>query len=220
MAGAGEAGPRSGRRRLLGAYLASVMLHIVTCAAVLWSVQLSLWRDPRTEDETLTVSPSPIRVERRIVPRPRRPPSIARGTELSLPLSWAKQDYGNKAATDVTVWLDWTKQTANFVPRVMLWQMQAEETYMRRPSLRDAVQDVLVSLRAQGVKLDASNAQRVCGGEQVGWFFSYLKPNGDPPLRVEETLFATGETIYRATYVRAADQPEDTKARQALNTLC
>jgi hypothetical protein len=118
------------------------------------------------------------------------------------------------------VWLDWTKQSANFVPRVMLWQMQAVEPYMRRPSLQDAVQNVLSSLRAGNAKVYTSKAQRVCGGERPGWFFSYLKPSGDPPLYVEETLFAASETIYRATYVRPADQPEDTKAREALNTLC
>jgi hypothetical protein len=237
---------RSDRGRLLWSLLASAMLHIVTLAAVTWSAHLSFLRNVQTEDATLMVSSSPIRIERRTVPQPQSQarPNIARVSQpkpqplkpqrqpqrmvsapsqkasLSLPPDWAKQDYGNKAATDVKVWLDWTKQSATFVPRVMLWQMQAVEPYMRQPSLQDAVQDVLISLRAGDAKLYSSKAQRVCGGERPGWFFSYLKPSGDPPLHVEETLFAAGETIYRATYVRPADQPEDTKAREALNTLC
>jgi hypothetical protein len=143
------------------------------------------------------------------------------GASVVLPPDWAMQDYGNKAATDVKVYLDWTKQSPNFVPRVMLWQMQAAEEYMRRPSLQDAVQGVVTSLRARATKIDISKAQRVCGGTRPGWFLSYLDTSSDPPpLRVEETLLAVGETVYRATYVRPADQPEDPKARAALNTLC
>jgi hypothetical protein len=240
----GEAYRRSDRGRLVWSFAASVILHSLTLAAVTSFAHVSLSRDAETEDERVMVSPSSIRVERRTVPRPQRRPNIARvprpkpqpppsqwraqgtvsapsqGGSISLPPDWAMQDYGNKAATDVKVWLDWTKQSANFVPRVMLWQMQAADPYMRRPSLQDSVQDVVTSLRARGTKIDASKAQRVCGGERPGWFFSYLDTSGDPPLRVEETLIAVGETVYRATYLRPADQPEDPKAREALNTLC
>jgi hypothetical protein len=212
---------RSDRGRLLCSLFASAIIHIFTLAAVPWFAHRSFPRNVQAEDATIMVSSSPVRIERRTVRFARRMVSMRpQKASLSLPPLWAKQDYGNKAATDVEVWLDWTKQSANFVPRVMLWQMQAVEPYMRQPSLQDAVHDVLTSLRAGDAKVHTSKAQRVCGGERPGWFFSYLKPSGDPPLRVEETLFAVGETIYRATYVRPADQPEDTKAREALNTLC
>lgn len=240
----GEAYRRGDRGRLLWSFLASVILHGLTLAAIARSANVSLQRNVETEDERLMVSPSSIRIERRTVPRPQRRPNIARiarpkpqppppqwqvqgtlsapsqGASILLPTDWAMQDYGNKAATDVKVWLDWTKQSRNFVPRVMVWQMQAADPYMRRPSLQDAVQDVVTSLRARGTKIDASKAQRLCGGARPGWFFSYLDTSGDPPLRVEETLIAVGETVYRATYLRPANQPEDPKAREALNTLC
>jgi hypothetical protein len=139
---------------------------------------------------------------------------------LALPPGWAKQDFGNKAATDTTVWLQWTKQRGAFVPRVFLWQRKADPLYMRRPTLQDAVQDVLTTLRAHDAKLYTSKAQRLCGGERPGWFFSYVKPDDDPPAHFDETLFFAGDTIYRATYIRPADQPEDTTTREALNTLC
>jgi hypothetical protein len=139
---------------------------------------------------------------------------------LSLPPGWEKQDYGNKAATDTTLWLDWTKQSGPLVPRVFLWQRKAVAGYMRRPSLQDAVQDVLASLRSANAKVYASKAQRVCSGKRQGWFFSYVKPWDDPPAHFDETLFMAGDTIYRATYIRADDQPEDTKTREGLNTLC
>ena len=245
---------RSDRGRLLWSLLASVILHIFTWAAVTWSGHLSFLRNIQTEEprETLMVSSSSIRIERRTVPQPQRRPNVARVPQpkpqppkpppqpqrmvsappqtaslsppqpaaLSLPPSWAKQDFGNKAATDTTLWLDWTKQSGTFVPRVFLWQTKAVGGYMRGASLQDAVQDVLASLRAADAKVHTSKAQRVCSGKRPGWFFSYVKAWDDPPLHFDETLFMAGDTIYRATYIRPADQPEDTKAREALNTLC
>jgi hypothetical protein len=240
----GKAYWRSDRRRLLSSFLAAVILHSFAFGALAWFAHRSLVRNVETEDERLMVTPSSIRIERRIAARPQRRPDIARvprpqprplepapqaqdpvsapsqGASISLSPDWAKQDYGNMAATDVKIYLDWTKQSANFVPRVMLWQMQAADPYMRRPSLQDAIQAVSSSVRARGTKIDVSKAQRVCDGERPGWFFSYLDTTEDPALRVEETLFAAGDTVYRATYLRPADQPEDPKARAALNTLC
>jgi hypothetical protein len=98
--------------------------------------------------------------------------------------------------------------------------MKAIAGYMRGPSLQDAVQDVLASLRARDAKVYISKAQRVCSGRRPGWFFSYVKPSEDRPLHYDETLFMAGDTIYRATYIRRDDQPEDTKTREGLNTLC
>jgi hypothetical protein len=240
------------RGRLFWSLLASAILHIFTWAALMWSGHLSFLRNVQTGQprETIMVSLSPIRIERRAVPQPQRRPKIVRaphpkpprrsrqpqhmvsappqGAPLSppqpaalfLPPSWAKQDFGNKAATDTTLWLDWTKQSGSFVPRVFLWQMKAVPGYMRGPSLQDAVQDVLASLRARDAKVYISKPQRVCSGKRLGWFFSYVKPSDDRPLHYDETLFMAGDTIYRATYIRRDDQPEDTKTREGLNSLC
>jgi hypothetical protein len=179
------------------------------------------WR--RTSVATVAPTMRPTKPQRRIDSSPLRilsglsPPQPA---ALALPPGWAKQDFGNKAATDTAVWLQWTKQRGAFVPRVFLWQRKADEPYMRRPTLKDAVQDVIATLRAHNAKVYTSKAHRVCGGERPGWFFSYVKPDDDPPVHFDETLFFAGDTIYRATYIRPADQPEDTTTREALNTLC
>lgn len=239
-----DADRRRDRGRLFGALLASVLLHVFTWSAVTWSAHLPLLRNVQPERETVTVAASSIRLERRTVrpvqhrpaiarvsqpkpqpPKPRRKPRRTAATEpqsvsLLMPANWKKQDYGNIAATDVPVWLDWSKQTSNFVPRVMLWQMQADQPYMSRPSLENSVQGVVASLRAESATVSTSKAARVCNGRRSGWYLSYVKPGGDPPVRVEETLFAVGQTIYGAIYVRPANQREDAKAREALNTLC
>jgi hypothetical protein len=240
----GKAYWRSDRRRLLSSFLAAVILHSFAFGTLATFAHLSLAHNAETEDERLMVTPSSMRIEHPLAAPPQHRPEIARasraqprppdtwtatqdpvsapsqGASISLPPDWQKQDYGNMAATDIKIYLDWTKQSANFVPRVTLWQMQAADPYMRRPSLQDAIQAVSSTVRAGGTKIDVSKAQRVCGGERRGWFFSYLDTTEDPALRVEETLFAAGDTVYRATYLRPADQPEDPKARAALNTLC
>lgn len=144
------------------------------------------------------------------------PPVVA---SLSVPPGWERQDFGNVAETEVTLWLDWKKQTANFVPRLFLWQKK-EEPDMPEPSLQEAVQNVLSTLRNEDDELYTSKAQRVCRGERPGWFVSYVKREDDPPMHFDETLFVANGTIYRATYIRPADQPEDAQAREALNTLC
>jgi hypothetical protein len=244
---------RSDRARLLWSLVASVILHVFTWAALTWSGHFSFWRYVQSEQqhETIVVSLSLIRIERRTVPQPQRRLKIVRVPQpkqqlpqhprqprrmvsapqgpslsppqpaaLSLPPAWAKQDFGNKAATDTTLWLDWTKQSGTFVPRVFLWQLKAVAGYMRGPSLQDAVEDVLASLRARDATVYISKAQRVCSGKRPGWFFSYVKPSEDRLLHYDETLFMAGDTIYRATYIRRDDQPEDTKTREGLNTLC
>jgi len=133
---------------------------------------------------------------------------------------WARQDFGYLETTEAAVWLDWTKQSARWVPRVFLWRFKPGEAYMRRPSLKDTIHEILSSLRDEGAKVSISKAQAVCGGQRLGWFLSYVKPADDPPLQFDDTLFMAGEAIYRATYIRAAGQPEDSKTREALNTLC
>lgn len=137
---------------------------------------------------------------------------------LKLPASWATQDNGNAAAANMTVWMDFKKARGAFVPQVMLWHVNA--AFLSGPSLHDAVQDIVGSLRAEGAKVYASKAQLVCGGKRLGWFLAYKKPNTDPPWRFEDTLYMAGDTVYRATYSRPDGEPEDEKTRVALNTLC
>lgn len=139
---------------------------------------------------------------------------------LALPQGWTRQDFGFLGTTETAEWLDWKNQSAKWVPRVFVWRIKAEAGYMSRSSLHDAVHGVLSSLHEEGAKLYASKAQRVCDGQRPGWFLSYVKTADDPPLHLEETIFLDGGTIYRATYIRAAGQPEDAKTRAALNTLC
>lgn len=220
---------RSDRRRLVWSLLASAIFNVFAWMTVSFHVS-SLLSAPAEEPRETAVVLSSIRIERpkhrRQMPRPApaaqetillAPPQPA---SLALPRTWAKQDFGYLAATDTTTWLDWKNQSGTWVPRVFLWQMKEEAGYMRRPSLQDAVHNILRSLRAEDARVYASKTQRVCNGERTGWFLSYVKPGDDPPLHFDETLFMAGETIYRATYIRAAGQPEDIKTRDALNSLC
>lgn len=139
---------------------------------------------------------------------------------LALPQGWTRQDFGFLGTTETAEWLNWKKQTARWVPRIFVWRIKAEEGYMTRSTLKDAVNEMLSSLHDEGAKVYESRAQRVCGGQRDGWFLSYVKPEDDPPLHLEETIFMDGQTIYRATYIRAADQEEDRQSREALYTLC
>ena len=137
---------------------------------------------------------------------------------LKVPVNWDKQDFANGAAADTTLWLDFQKARGAIVPRVFLLHLKT--TYLSGPTLHDAVHDILENLRAEGARVYVSKARRVCGGKRLGWFLSYEKPNDDPPLHFVDTLFVSGDTVYRATYSRPDGQPEDAKTRAALSTLC
>jgi hypothetical protein len=139
---------------------------------------------------------------------------------LALPKGWSRQDFGFLGTTKAAEWIDWKNQSAKWVPRVFVWRIDADPAYMSRPSLRDAIAQVLSTLHDERAKMYASRAQAVCNGQRPGWFLSYVKTEDDPPLHMEETIFMDGSTIYRATYVREAGQQEDAKTRAALNTLC
>jgi hypothetical protein len=140
---------------------------------------------------------------------------------LALPRGWARQDFGFLGTTQTAEWLDWKNQSTKWVPRLFLWRFKAEEGYMRsKTSLQDTIRKITAQLHDDGAQLYVSKAQTVCGGQQPGWFLSYVKTVDDPPLHFEETLFTDGENVYRAIYIRAAGQQEDPKTREALNTLC
>ena len=220
---------RRDRLRLFWSFVASAIVNISVW--VVWSARIPLWNDVHANPihEKLVISSAKVRIERRIVRRPQPPPPEVpppsflgppQPAALSLPHGWARQDFGNVAQTDTTIWLDWGKQSAKFVPRVFLWQKKFDVEYMHRPSLQDAVDEVLTSLHADNAEIAISKAQRVCDGQRDGWFLSYVKPDDDPPMHIDETIFMTGETVFRATYIRPVDQPEDTQTRDALNTLC
>jgi hypothetical protein len=204
--------------RVVWSLLASVILNLFIW--VLLSRELSRLDDVRrqAQHEAVFASTSSIRIERRTVPRP--PSPMPRRATLALPPGWTKQQFEYRLWADTTLWLDWRKHSGTFIPRVFLSQMKTELPYMRRPSLQDAVADIVGTLRAQNARVYASRVQSVCEGRRPGWFVSYVKPGDDPPIRVEETLFMAGDMIYRALYVRPDDQPEDTETREALNTLC
>lgn len=139
---------------------------------------------------------------------------------LLLPTGWSRQDFGFLGTAKAAEWLDFKNQSAKWVPRVFVWRVDSDPTYMSRTSLRDEIAQVISTLHDQGAKMFVSKAQPVCNGQRPGWFLSYVKTEDDPPLHLEETLFMDGTTLYRATYVRAAEQREDPQARAALNTLC
>jgi hypothetical protein len=217
--------------RLLCSLLASTVLNVFAWTVVTWNAHISPNAAPEEEQarETLRVSVASIRVERRSLQR-HQPKSLSSRSyvapvvspvpSLSLPSNWTKQDTGNEGMLNVSLWLDWTKQTAEFVPRVFLWQRQMTDPEGRRATLQDAVNDVLSTIHSEGDRLYASNPERVCDGTRRGWFLSYDKPEDQPPIHIDDTLFVVDDTVYRATYVRPASQPEDEKARAALDSLC
>lgn len=186
---------------------------------------------PKPEVRKKIVAPALAKPHRRLAPplvqrKPSRnfdgTPSMSFTTHqsaaLDLPTNWSKQDLANGAAADTTLWIDFKKAKGAIVPRVFLLHLNT--SYLSGPTLDDAVHDIVGNLREEGAKMYVSKARRVCGGRVVGWFLSYEKPRDDPPLQFIDTIFISGDTVYRATYSRAAGQPEDPKTRAALSTLC
>jgi hypothetical protein len=214
-------------RRLLWSLLASAVLNAL--AWVMLPVHLAR-RTAVEAPERLVVTASFIRTEhRRASARPRAaappqetamlapPPPAA----LALPQGWSRQDLAFLGTTKTAEWLNWSKSrhSDKWVPRVFVWQMPVKPGYMHAPSLSDAVQQILDTLH-EDATISASRPQRVCSGERDGWFLSYVKADDDPPLHYDETLLMQGQSIYRAIYIRAVDQPEDTTTRAALSSLC
>jgi hypothetical protein len=214
--------------RLLYAFLASAVLNIFIWATVAWLAQLAfaaaLNEQPR---EQLAITSS-VRIER-VQPQPqpaklrhraRAERGLEEGPSLAVPSGWEKHDIGHEGMQDAALWLDWSKQTAEFVPRVFLWQKPMIAEDGRRLSLREAVHDVVAYLNDEGDKLFESRAQLVCGGRRLGWFLSYDKPEDDPPIHIDDVFLTDGNVVYRATYARPIEQKEDVRTRRALNSLC
>lgn len=215
--------------RLLYSFVASAILNILVWAAVAWLAQVAFHAALKEQPREQIAVTSSVRIERRMQLRPQRakPQHRARaeqalpeGPSLSVPSGWEKHDIGHEGMQDAALWLDWSKQTAEFVPRVFLWQKPMMDEDGRRLSLREAVHDVVAYLRDEGDKLFESRAQLVCGGRRLGWFLSYDKPEDDPPVHIDDIFLMDGNTVYRATYARPIAQKEDVRTRRALNSLC
>jgi hypothetical protein len=179
-------------------------------------------------DETreLVLSSSPIRIEHRARTKPkarvREQESVAspQSPTVKLPAGWSKADFGYGASTETTVYLDWTKQSKNFVSHTLVAKLKDSDGYVKAGSLQAAVRDRLAGLRAGAATVNVSEPARVCHGTRPGWFFSYTKLWDDPPLHFDESLFIADGVVYMAVYMHAADQPEDQRTRKALTSLC
>lgn len=205
-------------KRLLWSFLASVVVNVFAWVVFTKHTNTGIAGDIDREAVISIEHRTSIRKEPR---RESIAQSLATSAVLAVPVEWRREGLVPINAPPVTLWLDWKKQTADFVPRIFLWQKTADSAGRhRRPSLHDAVREVLGSLSTQDIVLERSSAQRVCRGHSDGWFLSYAKMWDEPPLHFEETILIDGETIYRATYIRPVDAPEDRAARDALMTLC
>lgn len=179
-------------------------------------------------DETreFALSSSPIRIEHRTETKPkirvRGEASVAssQSPTVKLPAGWDKQDFGNVAMRDTAVYLDWTKQSKNFVSHVLVTKLKDSDGYVKAGSLQAAVRDRLEGLRAGAATVNVSEPARVCHGTRPGWFFSYTKLWDDPPLHFDESLFIANGAVYMAVYMHATDQPEDQRTLKALTSLC
>lgn len=216
-------------RRFLWALLASAILNSFAWVIFPARYAASVIRPSHLPRERITVTFARVSIERKhIRPPPAPAPEVPQAASmappqpatLALPHGWSKQDFGFLDTVDTAEWLDWKHQSAKWVPRVFLWKWKVKTGYMSRPSLQDTIKQIISSLHDEGAKLYASNAEQVCNGDRAGWYLSYTKTSDTPPIRFDETLYMSGETVYRAMYLRAADQPEDTATRKALDTLC
>jgi hypothetical protein len=225
-----RAEPRNGRHlRLFYSFLASAVLNIFIWAAVAWLGRIDFYQAVKEQPREQIAATASVQIEHRVPRAPQRAqprhrtrvePALPEGPSLSVPSGWEKHDIGHEGMQDAALWLDWSKQTAEFVPRVFLWQKPMMDEDGRRLSLREAVHDVVAYLRDEGDKLFESRAQRVCGGKRLGWFLSYDKPEDDPPVHIDDIFLKDGDTVYRATYARPIEQKEDVRTRRALSSLC
>ncbi|HTZ56134.1 MAG TPA: hypothetical protein VMB20_13840 [Candidatus Acidoferrum sp.] len=227
--------------RVFRAFVASVVINLV-----LWTVAPWLGRTLHREaPETVAVTTTRIRIEHRApptpIPQPRATPrrTAKHGVHrhgapagpvappmtatLLLPPNWKTTYMGSARVNDrdVRLWLDWSDQSAEFVPRVFLWRRAIDAMDPREVTLRVAVAGVLAQLKDEGgVKFYASRPERVCNGRYPGWFLSYDKLDGDPHIHIDDLLLVANNFIYRATYVRTLDVRESPKTVAAMRSLC
>ena len=231
---------RGGSARLLGSFLASIVLNLIAWTAAIWL------GDPirtGTPSEVLAMQTTRVRMEHAAPPTPRPTPAPkvlprprARGDAvavkpvtppirptLSLPHNWQTTYMGSAGVNDrdVRLWLDWSHQSAEFVPRIYLWHRTIDALDPRAVTLHDAVDGIVTQLKNEGrVVFYANRPEQVCGGRYPGWFLSYDKRDGDPKIHIDDMLLIAHNSIYRATYVRTLDEAENPKTREALHSLC
>ncbi len=231
---------RGGSARLLGSFLASLALNLLA-----WTVAIWLGNPIRTyvPAEVIATRTTRVRMERAAPPTPRptpapkptpryRPQRNAVALKpitppirptLSLPRNWQTTYMGSAGVNDrdVRLWLDWSHQSAEFVPRIYLWHRTIDALDPREVTLRDAVNGIVSQLNNEGsVIFYANRPERVCGGRYPGWFLSYDKRDGDPKIHIDDMLLIAHNSIYRATYVRTLDEAENPRTRDALHSLC
>ncbi|HTV93697.1 MAG TPA: hypothetical protein VMG98_13355 [Verrucomicrobiae bacterium] len=230
------------RGRLLGSFLASLALNLIAWTAAIWLGNPIRSNVPA---EVIAMRTTRVRVERAAPPTPRpsptpkpkrsmrpQPPRNAVASKpvtppitptLSLPHNWQTTYMGSAGVNDrdVRLWLDWSHQSAEFVPRIYLWHRTIDALDPREVTLRDAVNGIVAQLKDEGsVIFYADRPERVCGGRYPGWFLSYDKRDGDPKIHIDDVLLIAHNSIYRATYVRTLDEAENSKTREALHSLC
>ena len=239
------AGLRSRSALVVCALLASACVNLAAWIAAPW---LGAALTQNAQIETLAVRTTRVRIEKRPPPTPvptaaptvkpkpvtprfhnRRdaipagpvtPPMMA---TVSLPKNWQTTYMGSARVNDrdIKMWLDWSNQTAEFVPRVYLWHRAVDGLDPRDVTLRDEINLVLAQLKNEGgVKFYESHAARVCNGRYPGWFLSYDKTGSDPKVHIDDMLTMAHGQIYRATYVRTLDVKESAVTRASLASLC
>jgi hypothetical protein len=229
---------------MVRAFLASAIANLVA-----WTVAPLAGNGPPTPTETIAVVAAHVRIEHRPKPTPTPKPSptprpfrpatprfhphrsaVPAGPvsppmlpTIALPANWKTTYMGSARVNDrdVRLWLDWSHQSKEFVPRVFLWHRVIDAMDPREVSLRDAVDGVLEQLKDEGnVEFQIDRPERVCGGRYPGWFLSYNKLDGDPKIHIDDMLLVANNNIYRATYVRTLDEPENPATVAALHSLC
>ena len=225
--------------RLFRAILASVVINLIAWVSAPWLGNVLHTETPEVIAVTATrvrivhrppPTPRPLPTPKPFVPkhRGRRPAPLGPVTppvtaSISLPSNWKTTYMGSARVNDrdVRLWLDWSDQSAEFVPRIFLWHRAIDALDPREVTLRDEVHTVLAQLKDEGdVKFYANRPELVCGGRYPGWFLSYDKLDGDPKIHIDDMLLVAHDNIYRATYVRTLDERESPATVAAMHSLC
>lgn len=239
-----DANPSNGAARFFGALLASVAIN----AFAWYAISMMITHLPHAEHaEELAIHTTRIRMERRPpptptpkpTPKPKAKPAAPRlrthgatpagpvqppvEAVIALPKNFQTTYLGSARVNDrdIKMWLDWSNQSAEFVPRVYLWHRAIDALDPREVSLHDEVQTILAQLKDEGdIKFYANHAARACNGRYPAWYLSYDKDDADPHVHIDDMLLIANGQVYRATYVRTLDEKEDAAARAALTSMC
>lgn len=146
---------------------------------------------------------------------PQPQPSATATRAVVPPSHWIEKQA--KSTNDVATLGYWVAPSSSYetfqvvtqsIPGSMLPSQYADMT-MR--SLENAI-------GAKNVR--AFRTEQICNGRANGWYIESSVTSGATSVITEQTLGVTSGASYIATYRRPANSPEDTAARQALDTLC